>query len=384
MDDELRSSHIAIVGAGITGLSVAYHLGLAGFLDVCVYERLSMGSGASGIAPGGVRRQWSTAVACALSDDAFQFYRTINEELEPDTDPVFRACGYLFLAHSEEARRALESDVALQHRFGIPSQIVEGEEIVRIVPALRVDGVLAASYCAEDGYFDDPWAVLAAFARAARRLGVRIEQAEVVGLHADGAGWQLTLSDGQSVRAEGVVIAAGANSTTLLRPLGVDLPIGAEPRYLFYSYPVEERICDPLVVSAERRFAVKQLADGQVLASYLAAGRDGAPMAPEAWKAHIAETAMDLLPALLDVQLTHLVKGSYDMTPDHQPIVGAPPGLDGIWIAAGLSGHGFMMAPAIGKVVAGLIAGADVAWYVRELRPGRFDSRRLLAESRVI
>src|SRR5260370_33181814 len=105
MKGEMRSAQIAIVGAGITGLSVAYHLGLAGFSDVCVYERGSIGSGASGIAPGGVRRQWSTTVACEMSDESFRFYRKINEMLEPEADPVFRECGYLFLAHSHQARR---------------------------------------------------------------------------------------------------------------------------------------------------------------------------------------------------------------------------------------------------------------------------------------
>jgi sarcosine oxidase subunit beta len=278
----------------------------------------------------------------------------------------------------------LESDVALQNRFSIPSRIVQGEEIARIVPSLRVENVLAASYCAEDGYFDDPWAVLAAFARAARRFGARIESAEVLGLQADGSGWRLNLLDGRSVTVEGVVITAGADSRTLLGQIGVDLPISAEPRYLFYSYPVRERICDPLVISTERQFAVKQLADGQFLVSYLAAGRDGAQETPEAWKAHIAETAIDLLPALLDVQLIHLVKGVYDMTPDRQPVVGTPLGLNGVWVAAGLSGHGFMMAPAVGKAVASLIAGEDVPWYVSELRADRFDSRSLVAESRVI
>lgn len=380
----VRSSQIAIVGAGITGLSVAYHLGLAGFADVCVYERESIGSGASGIAPGGVRRQWSTGAGCALSDESFQFYRRIGELLEPESDPVFRECGYLFLALSEDALRALEADVTLQHRFGIPSLVVTPDEIVRIVPALRTDDVLGGSFCAEDGYFDDPWAVVAAFARAARRGGVCIEQAEVAGLKRDEAGWRLRLTDGNSARAEHVVVAAGAGSRALLQPLGVDLPIAAEPRYLFYSYPLEERICDPLVISAERHFAVKQLADGQFLASYLAAGRDGGQETPEAWKAHIAETAADLLPDLLDVQLTHLVKGYYDMTPDHQPVVGPLPGLDGIWVAAGLSGHGFMIAPAIGRAVAGLIAGGDAPWYVTELRPDRFAGHKLLAESRVI
>jgi sarcosine oxidase subunit beta len=380
----VHEAQIAIVGAGITGLSVAYHLGRAGFSDVVVCERLSMGSGASGVAPGGVRRQWSTPLSCAMSDDSFRFYRDLHEILEPEVDPVFRPCGYVFLAHSERARRDLERDVALQHQFNIPSRIVERDDIARIVPSFRADSMTAASYCAQDGYFDDPWAVLVAFERAARRHGAQIERADVVGLRADGGGWWLQLGDGSGMHAAMVVVAAGGNSSALLRPLGVELPIRIEPRYLFYSNPVAERICEPLLVSAERRFAVKQLADGQFLASYLAAGRDGGQETPEAWKAHIAEVAADLLPPLLDVRLRHLVKGYYDMTPDHQPVLGPLPGLDSIWVAAGLSGHGFMLAPAIGEAVATLIAGRNPRWYVPELRPNRFGSRPSTAESRVI
>lgn len=384
MAGDPQTAQIAIVGAGITGLSIAYHLGVHGFSRVVVYEREAMGSGASGIAPGGVRRQWSTPISCAMSDESFHFYRRINETLEPETDLVFRECGYLFLAHSETARQTLQTNVAMQRRFGIPSRMVTPAEIGEILPALRADAVLGASYCAEDGYFDDPWGVLAAFARAARRLGARIERAAVRELQPEGSGWRLRFEDGSSAAAEGVVLAAGGDTVGLARSPGVELPIQAEPRYLFFSHPVPERICDPLVISEERRFAVKQLSDGQLLTSYLDAGRDGSDETPEAWKVRIAEAAAELLPPLLEVGLTHLVKGYYDMTPDHQPIVGPLPGAGGVWVAAGLSGHGFMMAPAVGRAIADLVRGATPAPYVRELRPERFADHRLRIESQVI
>lgn len=382
--DHKGGAQIAVIGAGITGLSIAYHLALHGLSDVAVYEREAMGSGASGVAPGGVRRQWSTPVSCAMSDESLRFYREINRALEPETDLVFRECGYLFLAHSEPARQELRDAVALQHRFNIPSRLVTPKELAEILPALRTDTTIVASYCPEDGYFDDPWGVLAAFGRAARRLGARIEKAEVVELRPDGSGWRLSLGDGGTVPAGRVIVAAGCDSVGLIRSLGVELPINAEPRYLFFSNPVAERICDPLVISNERRFAVKQLSDGQFLTSYLAAGRDGPAETPEAWKERIAEAAHELLPALLDLRLPYLVKGYYDMTPDHQPVVGPVPGADGVLVAAGLSGHGFMMAPAVGRAVSDLIRGVEPAWYVRDLAPDRFATRPLLTESQVI
>jgi sarcosine oxidase subunit beta len=375
---------IAIIGAGITGLSVAYYLGLHGFSRVVVYEREGMGSGASGVAPGGIRRQWSTPVSCAMSEESFRFYQQVNEALEPEGALVFRECGYLFLAHSERVQHELEANIALQHQFDIPSRMVAPDELNDVLPALCTETILAASYCSEDGYFDDPWGVLTAFASAARRFGVKIERAQVTALEPDGVGWRLHLADGGCVPAERAVVAAGSDAVQLIRPLGIDLPISAEPRYLFYSNPVEERVCDPLVISAERQFAVKQLADGQFLTSYLGAGRDDAGETPEAWRGRIAEVAADLLPALLDLSLPHLVKGYYDMTPDHQPIVGPIPGNDGLFVAAGLSGHGFMMAPAVGRAISDLLRGIEPVWYFRGLGPDRFSVRGLATESQVI
>jgi sarcosine oxidase subunit beta len=375
---------VAVVGAGVIGLSIAYHLALQGSSGITVYEKDAVGSGASGIAPGGVRRQWSTPVNCAMSEESLAFYRQINDTLEPQTELIFRECGYLFLAHSETALAELKAHIEVQHGFGIPSRIVRPDGLVDILPALRLDTVVGASYCPEDGYFDDPWGVIFAFARAARRRGVTIEKAKVLSLRRSGDGWELRLADGGTALAEQVIVTAGSDSVELVASVGVDLPIRAEPRYLFYSDPVLERICDPLVVSREREFAVKQMSDGAFLTSYLGAGREVREQMPEAWKACIAEAAEEILPALLDVSLTHLVKGYYDMTPDHQPIIGAVPGAEGVWVAAGLSGHGFMMAPAVGRAVADLLRGNQPAWYFQGLGVERFSELHLLTESQVI
>src|SRR4029077_17875475 len=144
--------------------------------------------------------------------------------------------------------------------------------------------------------------------------------------------------------AGAIVVTAGAD-TPLLVP---GLPITREERYLFYSEPIGERLLEPLVISAERHFAAKQLGNGRVLATALAAGGDDAQQ--DAWRAHIRTQIDELLPRLTYVSFPLLVRGEYDVTPDHQPILGEVD--DGVYVAAGFSGHGFIIAPAVARILA--------------------------------
>lgn len=384
----MERAQIVIVGAGITGLSIAYHLGLQGVRGVVVLEKERIGAGASGVAPGGVRQQWSTPVNCRLSRESFRFYQRVNEILEPDHELVFRECGYLFLAHSPEALEGLRANVAVQRQNGIPSSILDPAEVRDLVPALRTDTVLGASYCPEDGYFDDPFGVVYAFAQAARRLGAHIRYAEVQRLSRNGPTWTLWLKDGSRVEAEHVIVATGYDTPGLLEPLGIDTRIRPEPRYLFFSEHMEERFLDPLVVSPERQFAAKQLGNGQVMASYLAAGRGpSGAMARLDWEMKLAEVAQELLPRLQDVSLSKVVEGFYDSTPDHQPVIGPVEGHPNLWLAVGLSGHGFMMAPAIGRMVAAMLVGGDMGAIADSLQAfsiDRFRAGVTAAESQIV
>ena len=135
------------------------------------------------------------------------------------------------------------------------------------------------------------------------------------------------------------------------------MPITKQARYLLLSEPIRERLLEPLVVSAERRFAAKHLGNGRMLASDLAASGDPEEGAPR-WRAHVAETVAELLPILEYVTYPILVEGFYDVTPDHQPLIGPVPGHDGLWLAAGFSGHGFMIAPAVGRIVSEGVLGS--------------------------
>src|SRR5262245_46391856 len=227
------SPDVVVVGAGIVGLSIALHLSERG-AAVTVLDRAGIGAGATGVQPGGVRQQWGTRPNCLLVQESLRFFADAVERLQMRVDPGFRSCGYLFLAHSDAAVARLTENVALQNGLGVPSRIVSPAEAAELVPDLDASSVVGGAWCDQDGYFDRPQALVEALAE---RIDVRL--GEVV--------------DVDDVAAAAIVVAAGADTARLLP----ELPIRAEPRSLFFSDRISERLLEPLVVSAERGLAAK-------------------------------------------------------------------------------------------------------------------------------
>jgi sarcosine oxidase, subunit beta len=369
---------VAIVGAGVTGLSVAFHLAEAG-ASAIVVERQGVGAGASGVQPGGVRQQWSTRLTCELAREGVAFYRDLPARLGTSIPVRFDACGYLFVAHTAERLDELAESVAMQNELGIPSRLVSAAEAAELVPGLDASGLAGASWCDEDGYVDRPQAAVESFAQAAAARGVRVEHGEVTSLAASGSGWTITLRTGERIDAGQVVVAAGIDTPSLVSPLGVDVRIVAMERHLFYTDPVAERVLEPLVVSPERQFAAKQLADGRILASDLSAS---GPLEEgrRAWLGRIRTVIDELLPRLTFSSFSQLASGSYDTTPDNHPVLGPVDGHPGLHLAAGFSGHGFMLAPAVGRRVADAALGGAPDEALRRLAHTRFATGALHRE----
>jgi sarcosine oxidase, subunit beta len=365
----MNQVEVAVVGAGVTGLAVARELTRRG-VSVAVVDRAGIAAGASGVQPGGVRQQWGTRVACRLALESVAFWREANELLVSRVPLELRACGYLFVAETATTLERLCANVALQNEEGVASRIVGPEDAAALVHGLDASALVGAAWCGDDGYFDRPQAVVEAFANE-----IDVHRADVTELRRDGSGWIVG-----PIGASAVVIAAGVDTTALLAPLGVDLPIIREDRYLFFSEPIRERLLEPLVVAAERAFAAKQLADGRVLASDLSA-RGDANAGRERWRATIRAASESLLPQLVHVSYPLLVRGIYDVTPDHQPILG--PVEEGLFVAAGFSGHGFMIAPAVARITADALSGKrDPVLDV--LGADRFAAGRLVSEPQLV
>jgi sarcosine oxidase, subunit beta len=359
---------VVVVGAGVVGLSIAFHLAQRG-ASVTVLDRAGIGAGASGVQPGGVRQQWGTRVNCLLARESMGFYADARELLRMRVDPGFQACGYLFLAHSDHVLARVRENVALQNELDIPSRIVSPERAAELVPGLDIADVVGAAWCAEDGYFDRPQSLVEAFGAMAD-----VQIGEVLGVEDEGV---VRLASGDRLRADAVVIAAGVDTPRLLP----ELPIRPEARYLFFSDPIRERLLDPLVVSPERRFAAKQLGDGRLLASDLGALGDP-DVELDRWRANVRKAFEELLPQLVFVALPTLVEGIYDVTPDHQAILGRV--RDRVWVAAGFSGHGFMLAPAVGRIIAESVIDGREDPALGVLDPARFAEGRLVPEPQVV
>lgn len=366
---------VAVVGGGVTGLSVAFALHERG-AEAVVLERAGVAAGQSGIQPGGVRQQWGTPVACRLARESVAWWREAEERLQSPLPIRLRGCGYLFVALVQATLDRLSANVEVQNAEGVPSRLVSPAEAAELVPGLAPAELAGAAWCAEDGYVDRPQSAVEAIAR---RVDVRV--AEVTELVPAGDGWLLSGPFGR-LEARSVVVAAGADTNLLLGPLGASLPIEPEARHLFLSEPVRERLLEPLVVAPELRFAAKQLHDGRVLASDLGAIGDPAEGAAR-WRASVREGIRRLVPVLEYVDFSVLASGSYDVTPDRQPVLGPVPGHGGLYVAAGFSGHGFMIAPAVGRIVAAAVAGEhDPVLDVLDAR--RFEEGRLVPEPQVV
>lgn len=376
-------AQVVIIGAGITGCSIAYFLAKQGCTDVIVIDKRGIAAGATGICPGGIRQQWGTAVNCRMSKFSTQFYERINDELEPEYPIEFRQVGYVFLAHTAASTERLEKNVALQQQFGIPSRMLQPSAVADIIPDVNPAIFTSASFCATDGFVDDAYHVTNSFAHAAKRRGVRFQVAEVEEIIMHGQQVAGVMTSKGRVDADIVVNASGTQSVALAENIGVHLPITPEIRRLMFTNRIEERVLEPLMISLEMGFAAKQLTDGTLYLSYLGSDLQP-PYNHYEYQLRVAEVGAAIFPPLERMEMRSFVDGTYDTTPDHQAILGDVDGVDGYYQAVGMSGHGFMMGPAVGLCMAQMVLGETPTLDIHELHIRRFQTEELIPEPSIV
>jgi sarcosine oxidase subunit beta len=364
-------AEIVIVGGGVVGLAIAYNLARRGLEDVVVIERGYLAEGASGRNGGGVRQQWSTELNIRLMQESVDLCRRFAVDL--GVNVWFRQGGYLFLARTAQEVARLEKNIAIQNRCGVATRMLEPGKARDIVPELDLTGIIAAAYNPTDGILF-PWPFLWGYARQAAAHGVRIfTQTPVTGLAAQSGGGYVVHTPRGSVRARRLINATGAWSPRLAQMIGVQVP----------TYPIRHEICSseplkpflrPMVSELTSGLYCSQSMRGEIVGGVTIPGHGstygmGSTME---FLATYARRLVRLMPILGEIKVLRQWAGLYDQSPDGNPILGAAPGHPDFFLACGFVGHGFMMAPIVGKLYGEWLTGGEPHEIFARYTLGRF------------
>jgi sarcosine oxidase subunit beta len=365
------SAEVVVVGGGVMGASALYYLARAGCRDAVLVERETLGAGSTSKAAGGIRAQFSDELNVRISLECIRRYERFAEE--PGGEIDFKQWGYLFLLTSPAEVESFERSVELQQRLGVPSRLLTPAEAEEIVPGLRVDDVLAATYCPIDGYAT-PEAAVQGYAAGAARLGATVVQGTTVSAIAVEHGRVVGVETEAGRIATGrVILAAGVWSRALAATAGLDLPVSPEKRHVFFTEPGDQLPHElPLTIDFATGFYFHREGRGLLLGGRAETIEDLAP------------AAMHRLPPLEDIPVVGGWWGYYEMSPDHNAIVGQTADPEGLVYATGFSGHGFQQGPVIGEHVACLALGLPTRFDLTPFSVERFAADTPRAELNVI
>jgi sarcosine oxidase subunit beta len=381
-----ETADVVVVGGGAVGCSAAYHLAAAGAGDVLLLERsAAVGTGSTGACAGGFRSQFSSRINVELSLASLPMILGFSEQHGLPLDVV--QDGYLFLIRDEASRAPFEAAAQMQRELGVDVRLLSADEAAALVPGISREGVLAATYCPDDG-IADPAGLTQGYASVATRAGARVRLGtEVTGIVMEaGRVSGVTTADG-AISSRVVVDAAGPWAGVLAAGVGVELPLEPIPRMVVATGPfagVPAR--RTLVIDAATTFYLHREGEGVLMGM---GGVDERPsFSLRVDDRFIAEellpVAVRVFPALQDAGIAATWAGLYEMTPDRHPILGPSP-VEGFWLANGFSGHGFQHAPVVGLLLAEMIVdGAARTVDVSTLDLGRFDRGDLVAEAHVV
>lgn len=400
-----RRAEVVIIGGGVVGVSTAYHLAALGCADVVVVEREdALGTGSTGRSAGGVRIQFSTEVNIRLSAWSIDVLRRFDELT--GISAGLRQYGYLIVTRDPQQMARFEENVALQRSLGFDVKLLSPHEALAMVPQLYVDDLAGATFHGQDGYAD-PHSVVQGFARRAREMGVRfllateacsidVRGGRVAGvavrrrLGGEGRGRSGAGAPGDEpsaiIETRHVVNAAGPYAAEIGRMAGVDVPVQPYRRMVWVTEPIGIFRPDlPLVIDFDTGFYVRR--EGERLLFGMADPDEGPSFRTDvdwAFLPRVLEAGVHRLPALAEARVSTGWAGLYEVSPDHNGIIGEAPEVQGFYLANGFSGHGFQQAPAVGRVVAEMILGLPLSVDVSALSPRRFAAGRALRESQVV
>jgi sarcosine oxidase subunit beta len=383
-DAVVETAEIVIVGGGVMGASIAFHLAQAGVTDVVLLEAHELASGSSGKPIGGVRAQFSSPANVQLGARSLTAYRDFGADFGVDIG--LERVGYLFLLRTAEDVASFEASIAMQNGLGVPSRLITAAEARRLNPYLDVDGVLAAAFCAEDGYAR-PGAVVHGYAAAAAARGVSIRTGTTVtGIDVIAGEIATVQTSAGSISAGTVICTAGAWSAAIGAMAGVDLPVEPLRRQIAFTpelTPRPPRI--PFTIDFDSSFYFHTADDGLLLGFAEPEQAVGFETDyDERWLPQLRALAGRCAPSLAAVKLERGWAGLYEMTPDCNALIGQSPSIGRFLYAAGFSGHGFLQAPAVGEIVRDLYLGVPAFCDVSGFDALRFAGAGTPAERNVV
>jgi len=363
---------VVVIGGGEIGLSAAYHLARAGVPDVVLVERAGLGSGSTSRAAGGVRAQFSDPVNIELGLRSLAAFERFADETGQEID--LHRVGYLFLLDRREDVDTFERNVALQNQLGVPSRMVDVAEARRLSPLIDTDGLLAAAWSPGDGHCT-PESVVLGYAGAARRRGARlVTGCAVTGVTTDGPAITGVRTDHGTIHTGVVVCAAGAWSQQVGAMVGVDLPVVPLRRQILTTGPMPGLDPDtPFTIDYASSFYFHREGPGLLVGMSDPDETPGFKLGrSDDWLPRLAGAVATRAPAIEGLGVAGGWAGLYEMTPDHNALVGEAAEVSRFLYATGFSGHGFLMGPAIGEVVRDLYLGVPPVVDVAPLDVRRF------------
>jgi len=380
-----ENAPVVVVGAGCIGASIAYHLGRKGVKGVVVLEREPFaGAGSTSKAAGGVRAQFSTPINVKISMLSVSHYERFADEM--GCDPVFFQVGYLFLVGDEGHWRTFRAQADMQRGLGLDVRTLSPAEAQALVPELNVDDLIGAAFCPTDGLCN-PHEITQAYVARAREHGARFRFAEpAAGLLCDGGRVTGVKTAAGEIHAPVVVNAMGAWAGQLGTWAGVDVPVKPVRRHCFTTEPLPfARENLPMIVDVGSGVYMHRESGGMLLGYANPEEPPGFETAVN-WDLleRVVEPAMHRLPALETAEISNAWAGLYETTPDHNALLGPPPGIEGLMLANGFSGHGLMHAPGVGQLIAEWIVDGRPSLDLHDLRPGRCAEHAALVEANVI
>ncbi|EKT84711.1 sarcosine oxidase subunit beta [Rhodococcus opacus M213] len=375
MSKELpEQASVVVIGGGVIGASIAFHLAESGVSDVVLLEKDELACGSTCKAAGGVRASFSNEANIAIGLRGLDVYSRFAQEYHQEID--FSRDGYLYLLSDQANVDIFTESVALQNCHGVPSRMVTPEEAQKISPLISTDGLLAASWSPQDGKAT-PESVVMGYAAAARRHGARIvRHCAVTDIESTGGTITAVVTEHGRIKTDTVVCAAGAWSAGIGNMLGVNVPVVPVRRQIAFTEPLSElpESSPSLTIDFPSNFYFHPEGKGLLLGWSDPNEREGFNLKFELedWLMGLGAIAETRVPAVLDYGISTGWAGLYEVTPDRNQIIDRSTEVEGLLIATGYSGHGFLMGPATGEIVRDLYHGKEPGYDISSFALDRF------------